>query len=258
MRFDLISIFPELFVPFFEKGMIGQAIKSGKIQASVTNPRDFATDNHRSVDDRPYGGGDGMVMLPEVMSAALESIPKNNRRTVLMSPQGQRLTHRLAEELSSESGLVIVCARYGGIDQRFIQSSVDFEVSIGDFVLCGGEIAAMAMIEATSRFLPGVLGNQESVRSDSFANGLLEAPLYTKPPVFRGLGVPPVLAGGHHKHIAEWRAKVGLLRTYFLRPDLIFGAHAPDLSEALEWYALLSQEDRLLFGLPARNERSET
>jgi tRNA (guanine37-N1)-methyltransferase len=249
MKLDLITIFPELFGPFFEKGMVGQAVKNGLVNVHITNPRTFALDKHKSVDDRPYGGGDGMVMLPEVMAKAVESIPLEGRPVVLLSPQGERLTDKMAREFSRSEGLVLVCARYGGVDERFIRAHVDREVSVGDYILCGGEVASMCLIESTLRFIPGVLGNVESAEQDSFSNGLLEAPLYTRPEVFRGMTVPSVLLGGHHQQIKDWRARVGLLRTHFRRPDLVNPGQKEDLKQALAWFEGLSAEEKNVINL---------
>lgn len=247
---SILTVFPELFGPFFEKGLVGQAVKKGLLTYDLINPRDFATDLHRSVDDRPFGGGDGMVMLPEVMSKALHSVEKSDRPVILLSPQGEKLNVSLAKELASLSGMILVCARYGGVDERFVAENVDREVSIGDYVLCGGEIPAMAVIEAVSRFRPGFLGHHQSADQDSFSDGLLEAPLFTRPAEYHGMKVPEVLLSGHHRQISEWRARVGLLRTYFRRPDLLGEAHSQAVQEALKWLKSLPERDRKLLGLP--------
>lgn len=258
MRIELITVFPELFAPFFEKGMVGQAVKAGLLEPHLVNPRSYASDNHKSVDDRPYGGGDGMVMLPEVMSLAIKAIPKLSRKIILLSPQGERLNDKLARELSLEPGFILVCARYGGIDERFISQYVDQEISVGDYVLCGGEVAAMCLIEATARFVPGVLGNAESAAKDSFSDGLLEAPLYTRPPVFEDLPVPEVLTSGHHQHINEWKRKVSLVKTHMRRPDLIDESDESQkeaLKRALIWYSGLSPKDKQVMNLDVQKTR---
>jgi tRNA (guanine37-N1)-methyltransferase len=246
----ILTVFPELFGPFFEKGLIGQAVKKGHLKFDLVNPRDFATDRHRSVDDRPYGGGDGMVMLPEVMSNALSSVQKADRPVILLSPQGARLNVPMAKELATLPGMILICARYGGVDERFVTEYVDREISIGDYVLCGGEIPAMAVIEAVARFQPGFLGHEQSAEQDSFSDGLLEAPLFTRPAEFRGAKVPEILLGGHHRQIKDWRSKVGLLRTSFRRPDLLGPSHAGRLAEALAWFRTLSGDEREALGLP--------
>jgi tRNA (guanine37-N1)-methyltransferase len=225
VRIDVITIFPELFAPFREAGVLGQAIARGELSLTAHDLRDWTTDKHRSVDDVPYGGGPGMVMRPGPIVEAVEALAgsKGERaaRVLLMSPQGATLTQERAKELSSERRLVIVCGRYEGVDQRAIELAIDEELSIGDYVLSGGEVAAMVVIEAVSRFVPGVLGNPASTERESFEEGGLEGPQYTRPAEYRGLAVPEVLRSGDHARIARWRADQALARTRTRRPDLI-------------------------------------
>lgn len=225
MRIDVITIFPELFAPFREAGVLGQAIGRGELTLAAHDLRQWTKDRHRSVDDIPYGGGPGMVMKPEPIVEAVEAVAgkKGERaaRVLLMSPQGERLGPKKAKELAGERHLAIVCGRYEGVDQRAIELAVDEEISIGDYVLSGGEAAAMVVIEALSRFVPGVLGNPASAETESFQQGGLEGPQYTRPAEYRGLAVPEVLRSGDHAKIARWRAEEALARTRTRRPDLL-------------------------------------
>jgi len=228
LRVDVITIFPELFAPFREAGVLGQAIGRGEFTLEAHDLRRWTKDKHRSVDDMPYGGGPGMVMKPEPIVDAIEELVgtkgARSARVLLMSPQGERLSQAKAKELAGESHLAIVCGRYEGVDQRAIELAIDEELSIGDYVLSGGEAAAMVVIEALSRFIPGVLGNPESAQSESFQQAGLEGPQYTRPAEFRGLAVPEVLRSGDHAKIARWRADEALARTKARRPDLLNGA----------------------------------
>jgi tRNA (guanine37-N1)-methyltransferase len=225
MRIDVITIFPELFAPFRQAGVLGQAIGRGELTLEAHDLRQWTKDRHRSVDDIPYGGGPGMVMKPEPIVEAVEAVAgrKGERaaRVLLMSPQGERLGPRRAKELAGEGHLAIVCGRYEGVDQRAVELAVDEEISIGDYVLSGGEAAAMVVIEAVSRFVPGVLGNPASAEAESFQQGGLEGPQYTRPAEYRGLAVPEVLRSGDHAKIARWRAEEALARTRTRRPDLL-------------------------------------
>jgi tRNA (guanine37-N1)-methyltransferase len=225
MRVDVITIFPELFMPFRQAGVLGQAIGRGELILATHDLRGWTKDRHRSVDDIPYGGGPGMVMKPEPIVEAVEATAgkKGERaaRVLLMSPQGERLTQERAKELAGEAHLVVVCGRYEGVDQRAIDLAIDEEISIGDYVLSGGEAAAMVVIEAVSRFVPGVLGNPESTEMESFRQAGLEGPQYTRPAEYRGLAVPEVLRSGDHAKIARWRADQALARTKTRRPDLL-------------------------------------
>jgi tRNA (guanine37-N1)-methyltransferase len=225
LRVDVITIFPELFAPFRGAGVLGQAIGRGELILEAHDLRAWTKDRHRSVDDMPYGGGPGMVMKPEPIVEAVEAVAgkKGERaaRVLLMSPQGERFTQERAKELAGERHLAIVCGRYEGVDQRAIELAIDEEISIGDYVLSGGEAAAMVVIEAISRFVPGVLGNPASAETESFQQGGLEGPQYTRPAEFRGLAVPEVLRSGDHAKIARWRAEQALARTRTRRPDLL-------------------------------------
>lgn len=227
-RVDVITIFPELFAAFREAGVLGQAIGRGELILEAHDLRGWTKDRHRSVDDMPYGGGPGMVMKPEPIVEAVEAVAgkKGARpvRVLLMSPQGERLSQTKVKELAGENHLAIVCGRYEGVDQRAIELAIDEEISIGDYVLSGGEAAAMVVIEAVSRFIPGVLGNPESAESESFQQAMLEGPQYTRPAEFRGLAVPEVLRSGDHAKIARWRAEEALACTKARRPDLLNGA----------------------------------
>ncbi len=234
MNIAVCTIFPELFTPFFDTGLLGKAVGRGIVRPEVINPRDFTTDRHRTVDDMPYGGGAGMVMKPEPLVAAVEhAVSRVGRgRVIYMSPSGRPLTQKMAERLSAEETLIILCGRYEGIDQRVIDGWVDEEISIGDYVLNGGEVAAMVLIEAVTRLLPGVVGNPDSVQEESHTIGLLEYPQYTRPAQFRGMRVPDILLSGHHGNVAAWRRYMMLRRTMDVRPDLLEGR--PQLIEELE------------------------
>lgn len=234
MRIDVLSIFPELFEPFFGISIVGAAREAGLVELAAHDLRDWTDDRHRSVDDAPYGGGPGMVMKPGPLVRAVEALagPKAERRgarVVLMSPQGRRLDQAGLEALAGWSQLLLVCGRYEGVDQRAIELAVDEEVSLGDYVLSGGEVPAMAVIEGVVRLLPGVLGNPESLANESFSAGLLEGPQYTRPPVFHGLEVPEVLRSGDHAAVAEWRARRAEESTRCRRPDLL-ATHGKDES----------------------------
>ena len=226
MRFEVITLFPELFDSFLAKGLVAKAHVNGTIDVVRTNPRDFATNKHKSVDDAPYGGGSGMVMLPGPLLEALESRESEGRlHRILLTPQGQPFTQAIARRLSQKPAIALICGRYEGVDER-VREAVDEQISLGDFVMTGGEVAAMAVIEATARLLPGVLGNVESTHDESHAQGLLEYPHYTRPPEFRGSRVPDVLLSGDHAAVERFRRKEALRRTRRERPDL-FAAYSP-------------------------------
>jgi len=219
LRYTVLTLFPRLIEPWSEEALLAKAVQRGLIEINVRDIRDYAPGKHRQVDDYPYGGGAGMVLRPDVVVAAIEDqLPADE--VILLSPAGEPLRQPLVEELAAKEHLVLVSGRYEGIDAR-VERFVTREVSIGDFVLMGGEVAALAVIEATARLLPGVLGDPESHRLDSFSWGLLDYPQYTRPPVFRGLKVPEVLTSGHHGKVAEWRRREALKRTLEHRPDLL-------------------------------------
>ncbi len=222
IRFDVITLFPEMFAGVTECGITGRALQAGLWRLKTWNPRDFTTDNYRTVDDRPYGGGPGMVMLAEPLEKALDAArAAGGGRVVYLSPQGRRLDQGRVMELASEAALTLLCGRYEGVDERLLERRVDEELSLGDFVLSGGELAAMALIDACVRQLPGALGDERSAAEESFADGLLDCPHYTRPEVYDGRRVPGVLLSGHHAEIRRWRLKQALGRTWLRRPELL-------------------------------------
>jgi tRNA (guanine37-N1)-methyltransferase len=225
MKFVVLTIFPELIQAFWDNGILRRAVQSGAIVAEALNIRDFAEGRHRVTDDRPYGGGCGMVMKPEPLSAAIRAAQDTTpgALTLLMTPQGRRFDQTVARQLAGRPALIFVCGRYEGIDER-ISEAVDLELSIGDFVLTGGEVAAMVVMDAVTRLLPGVLGNEDSAEQDSFNHRRLDHAHYTRPPEFEGRTVPEVLLSGHHDRIAEWRRADALWRTFARRPDLLYEA----------------------------------
>ncbi len=223
MVFDVLTLFPGMFKSPLQESILGRAAKQGLLQVRAHNLRDWAEGKHLTTDDTPYGGGDGMVLKPEPIDRALTALKDQspNAKVLLMTPQGTRFAQQHARQLAQEEGLIFLCGRYEGFDERVRQSLVDAEFSIGDFVLTGGELPAMVMIDAISRHLPGVLGCSGSAESDSFADGLLEYPQYTRPAVFKEMAVPQVLLSGDHCKIARWRREQQLLRTLQRRPDLL-------------------------------------
>lgn len=223
MRFGVVTVFPELVNAIGAVGVTGRAVEDGRVQLATFNPRDHALDRHRTVDDRPYGGGPGMVMMVAPLRAAIRDarLHAPGARVVYLSPQGPTLDQQRLTRFASGDGLVLVCGRYEGIDERLMALEVDEELSLGDFVLSGGEVAAMAVIDGVTRLLPGVLGCSDSALEDSFSDGLLDCPHYTRPEQVDGLTVPEVLMSGHHEHIARWRLKQSLGRTHERRPDLL-------------------------------------
>ena len=220
MRIDVLTLFPEFFRGFLDASLLGKAIEKGLLQIELHQIRDWTTDRHRTVDDTPYGGGHGMVMKPEPVVAALEAVAKPGARRILLSARGTKLTHARAQELAALSHLVLLCGRYEGVDER-VCDYIDEELCIGDYVLSGGEAGALVVIDAVSRLVPGVLGNPGSVTTESFAEGLLEYPQYTRPEEFRGKRVPEVLLSGNHAAIESWRRDQQLERTRRVRPDLV-------------------------------------
>lgn len=223
VAFDVITLFPEMFAAVADFGITRRAREQGLWRLALWNPRDFAVDNYRTVDDRPYGGGPGMVMLAEPLEKAIAAARENQPggKVIYLSPQGRPLSHKRVLELAQDTGAILLCGRYEGVDERLITRRVDEEVSLGDFVLSGGEIAAMALIDAVVRQLPGALNDADSAVEESFAGGLLDCPHYTRPEVYDGLPVPPVLLSGHHAEIRRWRLKQALGRTWLRRPELI-------------------------------------
>ena len=222
MQIAIVTIFPQMFDSFVCEGMTRRALEVGQLQLEFRNPRDFTEDNHRQVDDRPYGGGPGMVMMAEPLDQAISSARAAVRgRVIYLSPQGRRLEQKRVRELAGEAGLVLLAGRYEGVDERVLEAEIDEEISIGDYVLSGGELPAMVLIEALVRYLPGVLGNEDSVKGDSFSAGLLDWPHYTRPEVYGEDQVPPVLLSGHHEEIRRWRMKQALGRTWQKRPELL-------------------------------------
>ena len=219
MKFDVLTLFPEMFEPL-NSSIIGRAKEKNLIEINLINIRDFSKDKHKKVDDTPYGGGAGMVMMPDVVYDAYKSVEDKNAKVIYMSPQGKKLTQNKVEELAKQEHLIILCGHYEGIDQRVIDKIVDEEISIGDYVLTGGEIPAMVLIDSVSRYNSGVIA-EESREEESFANGLLEYPQYTRPEVFEGVKVPEVLLSGHHANIEKWRKEKALEITKLKRPDLL-------------------------------------
>jgi tRNA (guanine37-N1)-methyltransferase len=223
MRFDIITIFPEIFREVFEFGIIRRAVGAGLVQIAIHDLRDFTSDRHHMVDDRPFGGGAGMVMKPEPLFRAIEALAHQppTPRVVLLSPQGRLFNQAAAEELARLERVLLVCGRYEGLDERVVEQLVDEELSIGDYVLSGGEIPAMVVVDAVTRLLPGALGCELSAVQDSFSSGLLDYPHYTRPAEYRGMKVPDVLLSGHHQAIEKWRHEKALEKTRKHRPDLL-------------------------------------
>ena len=242
MQFDVVTLFPEMFAALTQSGITRRAFEQQRWNLALWNPREFTTDKHRTVDDRPYGGGPGMVMLAKPLEAAITAAKQRQvdaglpvPRVVFMSPQGRKLTHARVMELKDEAGLVVLCGRYEAVDQRLIERCVDEEISLGDFVLSGGELPAMALMDAVVRQLPGALGDDASAVEDSFVNGLLDSPHYTRPVEYEGASVPPVLMGGNHAEIVKWRRERMLEATWNKRPELLDEARrAGQLSKADE------------------------
>lgn len=253
MQFDVVSLFPEMFAALTQSGVTRRAFEQERWGLTLWNPRDFTTDRHRTVDDRPYGGGPGMVMMARPLEATIDAAKARQTalglpppRVVFMSPQGKPLTHERVMALKDEPGLVVLCGRYEAVDQRLLDRVVDEEISIGDFVLSGGELPAMALMDAVVRLLPGVLGDEASAVEDSFVNGLLDSPHYTRPDVYEGVPVPPVLMGGNHAEINKWRRQRMLEATVKKRPELLDRARAAG--------QLTPADDKFLATLSSRDQ----
>lgn len=241
----VVSLFPEMFDAITQQGVISRAIKNGTIEFNAWNPRDFTHDRHRTVDDRPYGGGPGMLMMVQPLTDAIRAAKAaagEGAKVIYLSPQGKKLNHEGVKQLAQNKKLVLVAGRYEGIDERVIQSEVDEEWSIGDFVLSGGELPAMTLIDSVSRMIPGVLGHNLSAEQDSFADGLLDCPHYTRPEVLADQRVPDVLLSGNHEKIRQWRLKESLGRTWLRRPDLINNLALTDEQQRLLNEFLSEQE----------------
>jgi tRNA (guanine37-N1)-methyltransferase len=246
VQFDILTLFPSMFEGVFTESILGRAVRDGLISVRIHNIRDYASDKHHLTDDIPYGGGGGMVMKPEPIFAAVEAVRASNLkiRIILLTPQGQLLTHALARELSRQGQLILICGRYEGVDERVRLHLATDEISIGDYVLSGGELAAAVVVDAVTRLVPGALGDPGATFRDSHAEGLLEYPHYTRPAVFRGYAVPAVLVSGDHARLARWRREQSLLRTKARRPDLLEKA-------------LLSDEDRKFLEQVSKDEQPQ-
>jgi len=248
MRFDILTIFPEMFAPLRNFGIVGQAARRGTIEINVVNIRDFSDEPHFMTDDRPYGGGNGMVMKPEPIFRALQSVPRaaGERRIILLTPQGQIFDQSLARSLCTVAQIILICGRYEGVDERIRSKYVDTELSIGDYIVTGGELPAMVIVDAVSRLIPCVLGGEKSALEESLEDSLLEYPHYTRPQVFQGEAVPPILLSGDHEKIRLWRRAKSLEKTLKRRPDLLKRAS-------------LSEADRVMLrGLKERRPTSDT
>ncbi len=234
MRFDVLTLFPAFFISPLEHGILGKAVAKGLLTINTVNIRDFALDRHRTTDDYPYGGGHGMVMKVEPIMRAIDSIRSEGgaSKVVLMTPQGMQFNQKTAMELATFEHLIIICGRYEGVDER-VRNYVDKELSVGDYVMTGGEVPALAVIDAVGRLKPGVIGCADAAKHDSFSNGLLEYPQYTRPEEYEGLKVPDVLTSGNHGEIEKWRKSQSLIRTYDRRPDLLQGAQLTDAEKSV-------------------------
>lgn len=224
MRFDVVTLFPEMFSGPFDASIIARGRQAGAIEIALHNPRDYTTDRHRVVDDYAYGGGPGMVMKPEPLFECVEAVramAAPTGKVVLLTPQGRLLNHTVVRELAQEARLIVICGRYEGVDERVREHLVDDAISIGDYVLSGGEPAAIVVVDAVARYQPGVLGSDDSLAEESHAQGLLEYPQYTRPAEFRGMRVPDILLSGHHADVAKWRRRQSIVRTARHRPDLL-------------------------------------
>jgi tRNA (guanine37-N1)-methyltransferase len=245
MHFTVLTIFPEMFDSFRAHGIIRRAIEGKKIVTSTINIRDYATDRHQMTDDRPYGGGSGMVMKPEPLAAAIRAAKEKapSSRSILMTPQGRVFNQAMAQQLTAFSELILICGRYEGVDERIAYDLVDDEISIGDYILTGGELAAMVVIETVTRLIPGTLGAEASAENDSFSEGLLEHAHYTRPRNFEGMQVPEVLVSGHHQEIEQWRRESSVMRTLSERPDLLRNRKLSESEVEIlnKWYRIIKE-----------------
>ncbi len=235
MKFDVLTLFPEMLTAYLQQGVLGRAVKRGLVDVNLINIRDFARGTHKTTDDRPYGGGEGMVMKPGPIYRALESVDRVDGKSpvILLSPQGKLFDQSIAWEMSGWDQLILVCGRYEGIDERIKLTCIDMELSIGDYILSGGELGAMVIVDAVSRLIPGVLGGERSNLEDSFEDGLLEYPQYTRPRVFQDKEVPEILLSGNHEKIRVWRREQSLKRTLEKRPDLLQQANLTPEDKAI-------------------------
>src|SRR5947207_2462572 len=229
MKVDVLTLFPEMFAGPLDVSIVQRARNAGLLDLAIHNLRDWTHDRHKTVDDKPFGGGPGMVLKPEPLFEAIESLAQEKTRVILMAPDGQRFDQAMARQLAGERHLLFVCGSYEGVDERVREALVDLEISIGDYVLTNGGLPAMVVIDAVTRLLPGVLGHEQSAAEESFSHGLLEYPHYTRPAEFRGLKVPEILLSGHHAEIAKWRAEQARLRTEKKRPELLQGGAAEEI-----------------------------
>ena len=259
-RFQVVTLFPEMIEGVFSSGVVGTAQQKGLIEISTINPRIFTDDVHQTVDDRPFGGGDGMVMMAEPLQKALlkAQLQAPQAMAIALSPQGERLTDSLVRELATQKDFVLFCGRYAGLDQRFLVKNKVREISIGDYVLSGGELAAAVLIDAVARQLPGVLGHVDSAHKESFREGILEAPLFTRPREWQGFQVPAALLSGNHGRIQEWQNLIGRLVTFLKRPDLkpFANLNQKEKARVLQTWLQLSTSDRQVLGLESLNEEA--
>ena len=244
MHIDILTLFPDMFLSPFNESIIDRARQKQLLEINTINIRDFALDKHQQVDDYPYGGGAGMVMKVDVLSPAIKSVRKPQSRVIYLSPQGQRFDQKIAARLAREEHVILLCGHYEGIDERIIPL-IDEELSIGDYVLTGGELGAIVVVDAVARLIPGVLGDDDSARDESFTEGLLEYPQYTRPRIFVDMEVPAMLLSGHHEEIRRWRKKLSLLRTLLKRPDLLLNRdYDPEERSLLEEILFAGKKDK--------------
>lgn len=258
--FRVITLFPEMIESLFREGVVGQAARKGLLEIRTQNPREFTDDVHQSVDDRPFGGSDGMVMMAEPLERSVRKLEDESpgAQLVYLSPQGRRLDDAMVQEFARNPNLILICGRYGGIDQRVLVKNQIREVSIGDYVLSGGELAAAVVIDAVARQIPGVLGHKDSAHRESFRDGFLEAPLFTRPREWQGMAVPEILFSGHHARIEEWRRQVGILITLLKRPDLVNrdGLSGPERKALRRTWEALTADEKKSLGLQDLPESS--